>query len=167
VTSDVGEPAGSESRPAGSKVSRGLEASRYLAAVGAVTSVVLAAVSFSWAVAKAVSFVISLIANSSRDEVDLVKLFESIDTILIGTVLLMLGVGLWELFVGDLALPDALTADSFDELKAKLATTLLLVLVVRFLEALVVRPAEEGLVELGIAVTLVGALLLVFARWRR
>lgn len=86
---------------------------------------------------------------------------------LIGTVLLIIGVGLWELFIADLDLPPALTMSSFDDLKAKVATTLVLVLVVGFLESLVRQPMHSELMELGIAVTLVGGLLLVYANWRR
>jgi len=76
-------------------------------------------------------------------------------------------VGLWELFIGDLRLPPALTMTSFDDLKAKIATTLILVLAVRFLEALVAGTEGSDLLELGAALTLVGGLLLVLANWRR
>ena len=117
--------------------------------------------------AKLVRFGGSLVTAGGSDEVDLVKPFESADTILIGTVLLILGLGLWELFIGDLDLPPALTATSFDELKRKVASTLLLVLVVRFLESLVSRPTGDDLLDLGIAVTLVGGLLVVYANWRK
>ena len=53
------------------------------------------------------------------------------------------------------------------ELKQKVASTLLLVLVVRFLESLVSRPTDDDLLEMAIAVTLVGALLVVYANWRK
>jgi uncharacterized membrane protein YqhA len=155
------EPAGTRPRLEGA-----LAASRYLAAIGALAALVLAAVSFCWAVAKAIRFVGELVTAGGSDEVDLVKLFESADTILIGTVLLIMGLGLWELFVGDLELPPALTVTSFDELKQKVASTLLLVLVVRFLESLVSRPTDD-LLEMGIAVTLVGGLLVIYANWRK
>jgi uncharacterized membrane protein YqhA len=143
-----------------------LESARYLVVIGSVTSLALAAITFTWAVVKAGAFAVGLITGSTSEDAALVKLFESIDTLLLGTVLLVIGLGLWELFVGDLRLPPALTMSSFDDLKAKVATTLLMVLVVRFLEALVSRPASDQLLELGIAVTLVGGLLLVFANWR-
>ena len=66
-----------------------------------------------------------------------------------------------------LELPPSLTTDSFDDLKAKISTTLILVLVVRFLETVVSRPAADELLQFGAAVTLVGGLLLVFAKWQR
>lgn len=46
----------------------------------------------------------------------LVYLFESIDTVLAGVVLLQVGLGLWELCVGDLVLPESLATHTFDEL---------------------------------------------------
>jgi uncharacterized membrane protein YqhA len=144
-----------------------LESSRFLVAIGSLTSLLLGAACFVWALVKGVAFVRLLLRGGRGEDLALVKLFESIDVILIGTVLLMIGLGLWELFIGDLDLPPSLTTDSFDDLKAKIATTLMLVLVVRFLELIVSRPAADELLQFGAAVTLVGGLLLVFARWRR
>lgn len=143
-----------------------LEQARWVVALGSLTSLLLALASFGWAALKAVQFVDALLSGGGDADTPLVKLFESIDTVLIGTVMLVIGVGLWELFLGDLDLPPSLTVSSFDDLKAKVATTLLLVLVVRFLESLVRDPGSEQLLELGASVTLVGGLLLVFARWR-
>lgn len=146
---------------------RTLELTRFLAAVGSVISLVVCAATFVWAGAKAVRFFGAVIADSGSSEDALVYLFESIDTILAGVVLLQVGLGLWELCVGDLALPDSLATHTFDELEAKVAGTLVLVLVVRFLEELVQDPEPEQLMATGISITLVGALLVFFMRWRR
>lgn len=172
VPSSTDDPAGRAAgpRPSGSSPARAvaavLERSRFLVALGALTSVGLGAGSFVWAAVKAGRFVDALLAGGAKEDAALLKLFESIDTILIGTVLLAIGLGLWELFVSDLHLPASLTTSSFDDLKAKVATTLLLVLVVRFLETFVGSTDSRAVLELGIAVTLVGGLLLVFARWK-
>lgn len=148
-----------------SPVHRSLEAMRFLVVVGAVTSLLLAAASYVWSIVKAVGFVDSLLAGSAKEDEALVKLFATVDVVLIGTVMLIIGLGLWELFVYDLELPPSLTTSTFDDLKAKIATTLVLVLVVQFLEAVVQRPDAEALMQRGIAVTLVGGLLVVFANW--
>lgn len=148
-------------------VSSVLERSRYLVVIGSVTALALAVASFVWSAIKAGAFVQALVLGGGSDDLPLVKLFESIDIILVGTVLLTIGLGLWELFIRDLDLPPALTTTSFADLKAKIASTLLLVLVVRFLETVVSRPAASELLELGVAVTLVGGLLMVCANWRR
>jgi len=144
-----------------------LERARLVVVVGSVTSLALSLASFGWGIVKAGSFVRELVADDGRDDLALVKLFQSIDIILIGTVLLTIGLGLWELFVHDLRLPPALSTSSFADLKAKTATTLLLVIVVRFLETLVSGTSADDLLRLAIAVTLVGALLLAFANAKR
>ena len=152
--------------PPRSLVTSVLDGVRYFAVIGAATALVLSVASYAWSIAKAVSFVDSLLGGSSEDDVALVKLFAAVDVILIGTVMLIIGLGLWELFVHDLDVPPALSTTSFDDLKAKIATTLVLVLVVQFLENLVQQPTADELLKRGVAVTLVGLLLVVFARWR-
>ncbi len=152
--------------PPASGASRLLEGTHYFVVIGAATALALSLAAYGWSVAKAVSFVDSLLGGSAQDDVALVKLFAAVDVILIGTVMLIIGLGLWELFVHDLDLPPALTTTSFDDLKAKIASTLVLVLVVQFLENLVEQPSGDELMKRAIAVTLVGLLLVVFARWR-
>lgn len=149
----------------GGPLRHALEATRYLVVVGAATSLLLAAATYVWSIAKAVSFVDSLLGGTAEEDEALVKLFAAVDVVLIGTVLLIIGLGLWELFVDDLVLPAALTTSTFDDLKAKIATTLVLVLVVQFLESMVKRPDADALMQQGIAVALVGGLLVLFANW--
>lgn len=144
-----------------------LEPARLLVAVGSFTMLIAAVACYVWALVKAGAFIKALLPGGDSDDEALVKLFESLDVVLIGTVVLIVAVGLWELFVADLRLPPALTMSSFDDLKAKIATTLILVLAVRFLEALVSGVAGEELVQLAVALTLVGGLLMVLANWRR
>ena len=126
----------------------------------------MCAATFVWAGVEAVRFFQAMAPTSGSSETALVYLFESIDTILAGVVLLQVGLGLWELCVGDLVLPDSLATHTFDELEAKVAGTLVLVLVVRFLEVLVQSPEPEQLLASGVSITLVGGLLVVFMRWR-
>ena len=148
-------------------LNRLIERSRFLVVFGSLTGLVLAVASFSWAFVKALTVVRDLLPGGRTDEFALVKLFESMDVVLTGTVLLIISVGLWDLFIADLRLPPALTMKSLDDLKAKVATTLLLVLVVRFLEIFVSGTDTGKVLELAVAVTLVGSLLMVFANWRR
>ncbi|MCC2594003.1 YqhA family protein [Tessaracoccus sp. OS52] len=146
---------------------RGLELFRYIAAIGAVTALLLSVTTYLWALSKALLFVETLLTASTNPDAALVKLYESVDSILIATVMLIVGYGLWELFVGDLNLPPSLTTLSFDHLKGRTAGTLLLVIVVRFLEVLVARPEPDELLAVGLSVTLIGALLFAFSNWHR
>ncbi len=144
---------------------RTLERTTYLAAFGSVLTLLLCAATFAWASTKAIRFVQTATSPAGSEDA-LVYLFESIDTVLAGVVLLRVGLGLWELCVGELQLPASLVVSSFYELEAKVAGTLVLVLVVRFLEELVQSPAPDELLAIGVSITLVGGLLVVFARWR-
>lgn len=144
-----------------------IEHIRYAAVIGAATALFLSAVTYLWALGKAVTFVHILAVEGLSSDPALVKLFESIDSILIATVLLIVGFGVWELFVHDLDLPPSLTTTSFDHLKGRIAGTLALVLAVRYLERLISKPSPEEILALGISTALVGGLLLVFATSRR
>lgn len=144
-----------------------IEHIRYVAVIGATTALFLSAVTYIWALGKAVIFVHILAVEGLSSDPALVKLFESIDSILIATVLLIVGFGVWELFVHDLDLPPSLTTASFDHLKGRIAGTLVLVLVVRYLERLVSKPSPEDILALGISTALVGGLLFVFATFHR
>lgn len=158
------KPSGA-ARPIGRRPA--VEHVRFVSTIGAATALLLSAVTYIWALAKGVDFVRLLLVEGLSSDKALVKLFESIDSILIATVLMIVGLGLWELFVHDLDLPPALTTTSFGQLKRQTAGTLLLVLVVRFLEISITRPAPDELMAQGVTTALVGGLLLVFAYWHR
>ncbi|OZE85319.1 hypothetical protein CH298_21740 [Rhodococcoides fascians] len=140
---------------------------RFISIIGATTALLLSAVTYVWAFAKGVDFVRLLFVEGLSSDPALVKLFESIDSILIATVLLIVGFGLWELFVHDLDLPQSLTTTSFGQLKRQTAGTLFLVLVVRFLEVSITRPQPDELIAQSISTALVGGLLIVFSTWPR
>ncbi len=78
--------------PAG-PLHRSLVSTRYLVVVGATTSLVLAAASYVWSIAKAVGFVDSLLAGAAEEDEALVKLFATVDVVLIGTVMLIIEAG--------------------------------------------------------------------------
>ncbi|WP_353080842.1 MULTISPECIES: YqhA family protein [Tessaracoccus] len=160
-------PGAGPSRTGAGAMKRGLELFRYVASIGAVTALLLSVATYLWALSKAFLFVEALLTASTSPDAALVKLYESVDSILIATVLLIVGYGLWELFVGDLNLPPSLTTLSFDHLKGRTAGTLLLVMAVRFLEVIVARPEPDELLAVGVSVTLIGALLFAFANWQR
>lgn len=95
----------SPSTPAGRAIKRGFELLRFIAAIGSITALLLSVVTFLWALTKAWSFVHMLLSGAASADMALVQLFQSVDSILIATVMLIVGFGLWELFVGELDLP--------------------------------------------------------------
>jgi uncharacterized membrane protein YqhA len=77
-------------------------------------------------------------APAQREVVELVpKFFSVIDMFLLAMVLYLFALGLYELFVGKLNIPAALSIESVDELKAKLASVIILFVAIAYVKLLV------------------------------
>lgn len=88
---------------------------------------------------------------------------EIVDLFLLGTVLLMIALGLYELFIdANLDLPEWLQIRTFDDLKLKLVGVVIVVLAVLFLGQVVAWNGERELLGLGIAIAVVVAALSYF-----
>ncbi len=98
--------------------------------------------------------------------VDFIKL---IDVFLLGTVLYIVALGLYELFFDPtLPLPPWLIISDLDDLKEKLVGVIVVLLGVTFLGEVVSWDGETDILQLGISVSLViAALSIVFANIRR
>ncbi|MFN8028444.1 MAG: YqhA family protein [Acidimicrobiia bacterium] len=144
---------------------RWFERARYLLVPACVTIVGLAGVVFVWAFAKAVSFATKLPEKGAwkRDAV-VGDLLGTLDLVLVGAVLVIVATGLWQLFVGDLRLPAALSIEDLTELKSRVGEMLVLVLVIQFAKVFLARREGVDLLYAGAAVALVGLTLVVFTR---
>ena len=90
-----------------------------------------------------------------------VSVLAAVDTLLLATVLLVIGYGLYELFVDeDLQLPAWLQIHSLDDLKGKLIGVVVAVIAVVFLGELVEGSNAEATMMIGIGA---GALVLALA----
>jgi uncharacterized membrane protein YqhA len=67
----------------------------------------------------------------------ILKFFAFIDVFLLSMVLYIFALGLYELFVGKLNVPDWLSIKSVDELKAKLASVIILFVAIAYVKELV------------------------------
>jgi uncharacterized membrane protein YqhA len=65
------------------------------------------------------------------------KFFAVIDVFLLSMVLYIFALGLYELFVGNLDVPEALSIASVDELKTKLASVVILFVAIAYVKVLV------------------------------
>jgi uncharacterized membrane protein YqhA len=84
-----------------------------------------------------------------------------VDVFLLATVMYIIAVGLYELFIGTLDLPGWLEFKSFDDLKAQLLSVIVAVLAVLFLGS-VVAAKDVQLLPLGLAVSAVIFALTLF-----
>jgi uncharacterized membrane protein YqhA len=93
----------------------------------------------------------------------LLDAIELVDLFLLGTVLYVIAVGLYELFIDDtLPLPDWLTIHNLDDLKDKLIGVVIVVLGVLFLGQMITWDGQRDLLGPGAAVALVIAALSYF-----
>ena len=141
-----------------------LNASRYLLVAAVLGSLVAALALFAYGVAETVTVVVEVVAKadvSSKGAKALALAFiEIVDLYLLGTVFLIIALGLYELFIDpNLDLPDWLTFSSFDDLKNKLIGVVIVVLAVLFLGNVVSWDGSRDLLGIGAGVALViGAL---------
>jgi uncharacterized membrane protein YqhA len=124
---------------------------------------VTTAATFGWAIVRTGQFIGELVDGDLGDEQLLVDLLTVIDTYVIAVVQLIFAIGLYELFVGDLDVPDWLEVHSLDDLKKSLIDALIVVLAVKGIEKLV--GAEEPLDALYYAAA-VSALAVAFTWFR-
>jgi uncharacterized membrane protein YqhA len=115
---------------------------------------------FAWGVYGVYDFARTLLEGD--ETVGLVKVLSMLDTFLLATVVLVFALGLWELFVGDLDLPEWLEIHTLDDLKGKLADVIVLVVAIKALEKLttakkpidaLLYAAASGLIVLGLTLS--------------
>ena len=80
----------------------------------------------------------------------IVAILTSVDAILLGTVLLVIGYGLYELFVdSDLEIPQWLEINTLDDLKAKLIGVIVAIIAVIFVGVLVDAKSANDVMYYG------------------
>jgi uncharacterized membrane protein YqhA len=85
-----------------------------------------------------------------------VELISLVDLFLIGTVLYIISVGIYQLFISpSLKMPNWLNIDDLDDLKERLLSTVSVLLSVSFLGYVVTWDGQGGLIEVGIGVGVV------------
>ena len=124
------------------------------AIIGAVVLMILGSVEILWA---AVDVVVDQVPLKET----IVDVLASIDAILLGTVLLVIGYGLYELFVDtNITVPDWLEINNLDDLKAKLIGVIVAIIAVIFVGELVDSESANDVMYYGIGS---GAVVLALA----
>lgn len=144
-----------------------LNASRYLVLAAVIGALTASLALFVYGLAETFVVIAQAIGKaevSSKGAKALaLEFIEIVDLFLLGTVLLMIALGLYELFINsDLDLPDWLQIRTFDDLKLKLVGVVIVVLAVLFLGHVVAWNGERDLLRLGAGIALVIAALTYF-----
>ena len=143
---------------------RVLNASRFLVLAAVVGSLAGAAALFVYGLVDTVVIIARTIANGevSTTGAKQVMLYfiEIFDLFLLGTVMLIMALSLYELFFdSDLKLPARLEIHTFEDLKSNLVTVVIVVMAVTFLGQIVSWNGEADLFGFGVVVALVIAAL--------
>jgi uncharacterized membrane protein YqhA len=143
-------------------MTRLLEKSRYLAIVGVLGLLVAALTAFAWGSFQTVHAVVLVAESLGADSGITVALIEIVDSFLIAVTFLIFSVSLYELFIGDLDVPEWMVAHDLYDLKTKLSSMIVMVMAVKFLGKLVEVKNYGDVLQFGAAVTLVSAVLIAF-----
>lgn len=138
---------------------------RYVVLLGVIASLLIAVALFLAIVVRAALLVGNVMAHIGDEKA--VKAFaiggiELADLCLIATAFYIIGVGLYELFIGEVRLPDWLVISSLDDLKSKLISLIVVVLGVSFLAQAATWDGTTNLLPFGLALAVVMVALSVF-----
>ena len=139
-----------------------LEKSRYLAIVGVISLLVAAVAAFAWGTLKTAGTVMLVIESMGKDPAITIEFIEIVDSFLIATAILIFTVSLYELFIGEINVPEWMLARNLSELKTKLSSMVVLVMGVKFLEKLLDAKNTNELLQTGVAIAIVSAVLIAF-----
>lgn len=144
-----------------------LNASRYLVLAAVIGALLGAAALFVYGLVDVVAVIARTIASGEVSTVGAKQLMlyfiEVFDLFLLGTVMLIMGLSLYELFMdSDLKLPARLEIRTFEDLKTNLVTVVIAVMAVTFLGQIVSWDGQTDVLGLGVAVALVIAALNVY-----
>ncbi|HEX6838499.1 MAG TPA: YqhA family protein [Polyangia bacterium] len=138
-------------------MSRVVAYARYLALAGVFFGLIATLAAFAWGGVKTV-LLLGKLANGQFDGMA-VGLVQVMDAFLIAAALLIFAFGVYQLFVGELGLPAALVIKDLEALKSKLAGVIVILLATTFLERLENLENGRGLIEAGVSVAAVSAVL--------
>ena len=151
------------------RLGRALSMTRVFVLFGVAASLCLSAALFLLVAARTVGAlveVLSLVLSSGVTEKALKTLaiasIEFADLTLLASVLLIVGLGLFELFIGPAPLPDWLIITSLDDLKASLVNVVVVVLGIAFLGQVVTWDGTQNLLPFGVAIAAVIVALSAF-----
>ena len=138
-----------------------IEYSRYVVILPAIGSLVGGLILIAIGLWEMGSAAIKLVQPDVELKASTVSVLAAVDTLLLATVLLVIGYGLYELFVDEsVELPAWLQIHSLDDLKGKLIGVVVAVIAVVFLGELVKATDAEATMMFGIGA---GALVLALA----
>lgn len=121
-----------------------LEKSKNLILIAVVSLLVASVVAFLWGAVKTITIILDLVISYGKEPLVATSLIELMDTFLIATAFFIFAVGMYELFIKDINLPEWLVIQNLHDLKAKLCSVIILVMAVTFLNTLLNGKIRKG-----------------------
>lgn len=140
-----------------------LNFSRYLPVIAVLALLALALAAFGWGIVKTVDAVGLVVTGAVNAPGISIALIEVVDAFLVATAILIFALGLYELFISDLSLPDGIQVHNLHDLKAKLGGVLVLVMAVKFLEKLAEWENAQETLFFALAIAVISAVLIAFS----
>lgn len=146
-----------------------MSSTRFVVLLGVIASVVLSAALFIVATIRTFMMVADALMKASYDKTAkslAIAAIEQADVFLIATAILIVGIGLHELFIGEVSLPKWLLIKSIDDLKDKLINVVVVVLAVNFLADVAEWDGKTDLLNVGLGIGVVILSLTAFGALR-
>ncbi|MEY3319077.1 MAG: hypothetical protein RL540_1449 [Actinomycetota bacterium] len=137
---------------------------RYVVFVPAIASIIGALLLMAQGSLAMVMAVIDTISNGYGLKETIVEVLTAVDAILLGTVLLVIGYGLYELFIdADLEVPQWLRVYDLDDLKSKLIGVVVAIIAVVFVGVFVDSNRASDVISYGVGAGALVVGLAIFA----
>ena len=137
---------------------------RYAVVVPALASILGALLLMAQGSIEMVMVVMQAISNELTLKESIVNVLTAVDAILLGTVLLVIGYGLYELFIdADLDVPNWLRVDDLDDLKSKLIGVVVAIIAVVFVGVFVDSNRADDVISYGVGAGALVVGLAIFA----
>ncbi len=139
-----------------------IEKSKYLFLIAVASTLLASIIAFILGMIKILTIIINLLMSYGKDPFAAIELIELMDIFLIATVLFIFSLGIYELFIDSVNLPEWLIIRNLHDLKVKLASVIILVMSITFLKHLVEWENPQGTFFFGLAIAVVTASLIAF-----
>ena len=145
-------------------MNRILARARYAVFIPALASILGALLLMFQGSVAMVQTVVDVVTEGTKLKLTIVEILTAVDAILLGTVLLVIGYGLYELFIDeDLDVPPWLQVQDLDDLKSKLIGVVVAIIAVVFVGVFVDANRAADVVAYGVGAGALVAGLALFA----
>ena len=144
-----------------------LSKSKHLILIAVGSLFIASATAFLLGAAKVIFLIIDIGKTYGKDPLSAIAFIDVMGTFLIAAALLIFAVGIYELSIEALSLPEWLVINNLHDFKTRLGGMVILIMVFTFLKHLVEWRDPQGTYYFGIAVALVSASLIAFNHFDR